>query len=287
MKTETDIVGRLARLTGSLRTARGTHPEALERARRVLASAPLEGHSAALLRARASELSPAASAAVERIAAQVSPSERDEALHIRARSWPPPPESLDAPAQLLADHGRLAESLGPFETDDFDLIWFELFYDADLTSIVDAGTGVSLILIPRTSVSLVVGSTEVSQAPLGSGTVWLRAQALHPSAPANGYAGLRIREGSLRLSQPAQIVDGALRATPGTVVTLRLSLVSASSLPPSPHGGDARDLRIETPATATFIFQVGGDGRLASADSGRLEVYTSRIELAHQSAIAE
>ena len=287
MKTETDVVGLLARLTGSLRAARGTRPEALERARRVLASAPLEGDSAALLRAHAGELSPAASAALQRIAAEASASERDEALHVRGRRWPPAPESFDAPAQLLADHGQVVESLGPFETDDFDLIWFDLFYDVDFASVVDAGTGASLILIPRTSVSLLIGSTEISHAALGPGTVWLRANALHPSAPTNGYAGLRIREGSLRLSQPAQVVGGALRATPGTVVTLQLSLVSAPSPPASPHGGDARDLRVDTPAAATFIFQVGGAGRLSSADSGRLEVYTSRIELAHQSAIAE
>uniref|UniRef100_A0ABX1N3U0 Uncharacterized protein n=1 Tax=Aromatoleum buckelii TaxID=200254 RepID=A0ABX1N3U0_9RHOO len=253
----------------------------------MLASASFEWDSAVFLRARSDELSPAASAALKRIAAEVSTLERDEALHVRVRSWPPALESLAPPTQLLAEHGRIVESLGPFETDDFDLIWFDLFYDVELALVLDAGSGAPLILIPRTSVSLLTGTAEVSHMALAPGTVWMRAQALHSSAPTSGYAGLRIREGSLRFSQPVQVIGGALRAMPGTIVTLQLSLVSAPSPPPSPHGGDARDLRVDTPAAATFIFQVGGAGRLSSAATGRLAVYTSRIELAYESASAE
>jgi hypothetical protein len=148
-------------------------------------------------------------------------------------------------------------------------------------SIVDSATNRMIGAVP--DMALPAGPGGISALELPAGSVWLAALLFDSAAPSGSWAGVRIRGGALRLSVPAAVSGTALQVSPGTVITLHLKLDRGAAASASgAHGGDARDLKVETPDEATFLAHVGSGVKLTEAREGALEVYGARLRLRHQ-----
>lgn len=148
-------------------------------------------------------------------------------------------------------------------------------------SIVDSATNRMIGAVP--DVALPAGPGGISALELPAGSVWLATLLFDSAAPNGSWAGVRIRGGALSLSVPATVSGTALQVSPGTVITLQLKLDRGAAVPAAgSHGGDARELKVETPEAATFIAQVGSGAKLTEAREGALEVFGARLRLRHQ-----
>lgn len=131
---EARLVSRLAELTGLLSPAEGTPPEALDRARRLLAEALLNSQSEPME-------DPSGSSSVttnidtlpqqtvddlRRIGHDAIPAQRDRSLRIFRRTWPLLTTHVPQSEPAWASGWSLESSIGPFESADGDLVWFDI-----------------------------------------------------------------------------------------------------------------------------------------------------------------
>src|SRR6266850_694598 len=89
-------------------------------------------------------------------------------------------------------------------------------------------------------------------------TVWILARLFDPAAPTGHYAGLRVKGGSLTLSQNPQITGDKLTIAAGVTATCNLELEQSNAFasdPSSPYGIDARNAQHQLPKTFEFSFQ--------------------------------
>jgi hypothetical protein len=114
---------------------------------------------------------------------------------------------------------------------------------------------------------------------LAAGSVWIQSRQLASGAPADGFTGLRIKGGTIRLSAPPVIgPGGAVVVPPSVTVTLSLTLDPPAAATGSGPGADAREATAGLPATVRFVFTAAG-ARLDHADPARMVAYGCEVSL--------
>ena len=281
MTSEAGVVARLAELTASLIPAAGTSVEALERTRRLLSEAllsaqlePLTDTAAAPIGvdSLASELTEDGRDALTRVVREVSQATRDPSLRMFRRTWPILAQHVRHAVPSWARGWELRDSFGPFESAEGALVWWDVRLVSEHAVVVDATSGKPLFALPRGTWHADTGAGTVSQLEIPAGSVWLSAPLFDGNAAAGSFAALRIREGSVVLSEVGGILGDQLRAPQGCVVTLRLE-VDTDNVP------QARTVGL--PEFVEFAFAVGGSAKLGAAGSSGLELHGNAIRLTH------
>jgi len=284
---EVRLVSRLAELTGLLSPAEDTPPAALDQARRLLAEALLNGQSEPL-----EDLSGPGSVPttidtlpqqivddLRRVVHDSIPAQRDHSLRIFRRTWPLLTAHVAQSVPAWASGWSLESSIGPFESVESGLVWFDIRRTATPVVLVDSQTERLLIGLPPATLSAVPVHAGVTVLDIPAGSVWFAASLFDARSPAGSFAGLRIRGGTLTLSHAAFVQGNTIRASPGIVATLRLHLDPPERPPRTRHGGDARRVSVGFPEQVTFTLSVGAGGKLIQAAPAALEIYGNRIRL--------
>lgn len=284
---EVRLVSRLAELTGPLYPAEVTPPAALDQARRLLAEAllndqsePMEGPSGPSSVLTSIDTLPLQIVDdLRRVVDDAIPAQRDRSLRIFRRTWPLLATHVSQSVPAWASGWSLELSIGPFESAEGGLVWFDIRRTATPVVLVDSQTERPLIGLPPATLSAVPVHAGVTVLNIPAGSVWFAASLFDARSPAGSFAGLRIRGGTLTLSHAAFVQGNTIRASPGIVATLRLHLDPPERPPRTRHGGDARKVSAEFPEHAIFTLSVGAGGKLIQAAPAALEIYGNRIRL--------
>jgi hypothetical protein len=150
----------------------------------------------------------------------------------------------------------IQHSLGPFHSLDGRLFWFDFFPIVRLVPLYLAGDPQpALLFFERTFVG--VSPDLGSHHRLGQSSFWVRANLLAGAAPAAGYVGLHIEEGTLGFSAPPTNLGGRLTMPAGSkcTVDLRLSSSMHPAAAPGRAGLDASNAELTTPDQIVFELQ--------------------------------
>lgn len=216
---------------------------------------------------------------LRRTAADALSAPRDPALRVFRRTWPLLANTVAQSVPAWALGWAPESSFGPFESNEGDLVWFDVRRTEMPVLLVDAQTGRPLVSLPQATLPVDGAATEANVLRIPAGSVWLAAALFDAASPSGSFAGLRIRGGTLTLSHPPLIHGSAIEVAPGIVATLLLQLEPPERLSRSRHGGDARKVGVDLPEQATFTIAVGVGGRLVQLSRAALEVYGSRLRL--------
>ncbi|WP_207483543.1 hypothetical protein [Arenibaculum pallidiluteum] len=283
-----DLVRLLAELTGLLSPIEGAAPDALERVRRLLASALARGQAEPIHAASDSgfppppidTLPPELVDELRRIVDEAAAGSPDPSLRMARRLWPDPDAEPGTTTPIWTSGWAPEESIGPFATEDGGVVWFDAHRTVGNPDIiVDVATGRPVILLSRPALppdSVSAGTTDFE---LPACTLWLAASAFDAEAPAGSFAGLRVQGGTVALSQAASVHGSVVTLAPGAVVTLRLQIAPPERRPSGAAGGDAPGASVTPPERADFSMTVGGEGRLVGAAPARLDAYGASVEL--------
>jgi hypothetical protein len=174
-------------------------------------------------------------------------------------------------------------SYGPFANLDDRPLWVDVYPPGALVRVLRGTdpTPVLLLTLPAAAVKADKGYT------LPAGSVWIRSNLLHPDAI--GYTGLRIKSGSLLLSEmagvPAGVSNPPIVLTGTTTATLTIQ-TDPPALPPIGGGGTGQDgarAQVVIPPTATFQFAPTGT-TLTAAGDGSMKAYGTKIDLKRSAA---
>lgn len=284
---EARLISRLAELTGLLSTAKGTPPERLDQARRLLAQALLNSQSEPMEDPSSSSSVPPNINTLPQqtvddlryIVHDAISAQRDHSLRIFRRTWPLLATQVPQSVPAWASGWSLESSIGPFESADDGLVWFDIRRTATPGLLINSQTERPLISLPQATLSAGPVNVDVTVLNIPAGSVWLAASLFDSNSPAGSFAGLRIRGGTLTLSHAAFAHGNIIRVSPGIVATLQLRLDPPERSPRSRHGGDALKVSADLPEQATFTLSVGAGGRLVQLAPATLEAYGSRMRL--------
>ena len=158
---EARLVSRLAELTGLLSPAEGTPPEALDQARRLLAEALLNGQSELMEDPSSPSSAPTTIDTLpqqtvddlRRIVQDAIPAQRDRSLRIFRRTWPLLATHVPQSVPTWASGWSPESSIGPFESAEGGLVWFDIRRTATPVLLIDSQTERPLISLPQATLS--------------------------------------------------------------------------------------------------------------------------------------
>lgn len=184
---------------------------------------------------------------------------------------------------------KVDHSVGPFLNKDGRQFWYDFFPIEQLVALYMQGATEPILLFkvrtgrvfpnpvnPRIggSISLTTTYTLLPE------SIWINARLFTSQAPTGSYTGLRIEGGTLRLSQPPQMINNKLTLTSGTVATVELKLAQPAvqdADEESPFGIDARKMQLQLPTTLRFTFSNQGS-RIEEVADARWELYGQPID---------
>ena len=199
--------------------------------------------------------------------------------------------TLPASTSLLSKAGAAwssglapSESLGPFLDKLGQPVWVDV-YPIVRNLRFERSPGAAPFLVVPVSVIVRHDALFGPHRPppvefdLAAGSVWIQSRQLAGGAPADGFTGLRIKGGTIRLSAPPVIGSGgAVVVPPSLTVTLSLTLDPPAGATGTGPGADAREARAAAPATVRFVF-TGAGARLDHADPAMIAAYGCGVPL--------
>jgi hypothetical protein len=179
----------------------------------------------------------------------------------------------DAEPTLTAGRA-VVTSLGPFLDRLGRDVFIDLFERRQMVAFVRAGESRPFLLVEVRGLPLTSASI-----PLEAGSVWFRSDQLASAAPSGGYTGLKITGGSLAFGSSLTLSGTSVVIPPNVNVTLTMQLAVSAPVIGAGPGQDARDMVIQTPTHATFIFGPAG-ASLSGLGTAQLIVYGTKIPMA-------
>ncbi|HTV91509.1 MAG TPA: hypothetical protein VMG98_02205 [Verrucomicrobiae bacterium] len=170
--------------------------------------------------------------------------------------------------------GTVATTYGPFADAIGALHWFDIFPPVEQTPIARGSASTPFAVLPIAVPSGPLPKTMT----LGSGTLWIAAQLLAGSAPANGYAGIAITGGTATFSTAATASSTGLTIATTTTLTLTVTTQPAGASGSGSPGGDGAAASTSVPATVTFKFTSTGATITAASDAS-LKAYGQSVAL--------
>jgi hypothetical protein len=218
------ILEQLLALTGRLKAQSGVPADALESLRLQLAASLIQQNPASLPIIRDPALDPAINdAAIAGVTLATQLTQAGTRFRVIRDSYLTPAVTPDRPREVL----------GPFVDADGSLVRFAVFENTRFLAVHLA----IFVPFPLPQEALILLPLETSTNDgnqtftIPAGTVWLRARFLVGNSP--GYAGLRVKGGSLRFDRPALPIPGR-RLAVASNNQWRLTLE-----PEQPEAGDA------------------------------------------------
>jgi hypothetical protein len=161
-----------------------------------------------------------------------------------------------------AGGARILRTFGPFFGRDGRPRWFDFFKVEKLVALYFNGHAEPAMLFKAVfNVRRIIGPIQppevTKQYTLLPGSVWINAKLFSNTAPVNRYCGIRVKGGTITLSEMPQLVTNHLSIAPNTNV--QVSLTMEQPLPDTAtaadeHGADARALKMKLPTNWKFSF---------------------------------
>jgi hypothetical protein len=177
--------------------------------------------------------------------------------------------------------GMQPVSIGPFAGELGALQWFDIFTAAaPQTSITRSPGTAPFLILPLTVPAAPIPAT----LQVGAGTLWIEAQLLAAAAPAGGYAGVAITQGTITFGTAATAVSGGLQVDAATTLTLTIT-PSTQQTPVSggAPGADGGAVVADLPAEVTFAF-TPASAQITAAGNASLKIYGTTVDLEWQEA---
>lgn len=115
-------------------------------------------------------------------------------------------------------------------------------------------------------------------------SVWINAHLLSNTAPEGQYCGLRVKSGTITLSELPTLLGNKLTIKAGVLANVSLSLeqkeLETSADPANPYGLDARNAEFDLPQTFSFSFK-GNDKTILAVDEFSVKVYGQRYDFSY------
>ena len=144
----------------------------------------------------------------------------------------------------------VAETVGPLLSEDGREFYFDMYRIVRLIPVYFAGDvrpaflfrlrERTISLTDRLDLGEVVGLLNKRRYTLAAGSIWIRANLLAPTAPTDGYCGLRVRGGVLTVTPSVSVQNDRLTIPAGGQCGLRI-LLATPAVPPFAGGAMARD----------------------------------------------
>ncbi len=196
--------------------------------------------------------------------------DRDEeaAYRVFVREVPIREKLLHASLPDWADGAKVSHSIGPFTHKDGRRFWYDFFPVTKLIALYIQGIAEPVLLCrirpkrPSNGRRPRPERIEISKKyRLTKGSIWINSRFLASNAPVGTYTGLTIKGGQLTLSTHPVEQDEKLTVPAQTIISVQLDLQQAEIADAdskSPHGVDARDLKLELPEQLAFHFSAQG-----------------------------
>ena len=203
---------------------------------------------------------------IETVAKKTIEAPEDDGLRTFIRMVPARTAQVSGSTPDWANGAQAVETLGPFVTSEGRYAWVDIFKTIKLTTLY---SGTDPILLFQTRVQ----PTRVSRGavfPIVAGTVWIKAKLLSIEAPDTAYVGIKVKSGSINLSQSPTLINKKITLKPNTNIEVSLKMeqhVPVTTSETSPYGKDARDAEFKLPESFEFIWS-GATKKLTSLSIG-------------------
>lgn len=266
----------LATLTGHLHTSNENEEQALADFQKLAGTVLLQQDSASITTAPLSfqatdlfspdKIHPERKAAIEDLAKTVLEgveAEQESSLRLFARTVPVRATDIPGSIPAWATGAMLDQSFGPFIGIDGRPVWFDFYRIERLIEIYTEGQSLPTILfrasLRRGLLDLITAKNITAQKhyTVVEGSVWIRASLLSPSAPADRYCGLKVKDGDITLDAAPDLVGGKLVIRNTNNVRVALDLLQQEDPGVSLTGNigsDARNAVYELPSSFSFRF---------------------------------
>ncbi len=157
----------------------------------------------------------------------------------------------------------VSESFGPFLDNNGLHIWFDFYLPTRMVSVCFKGSSTPVLLIP------VWGTISPKKTyKIEAGSVWIASSLIVNNLSLAGYyTGLKVRGGSLELSEKAEVDADRIIIKPGVKATLSLGLDQNVAGDPSPDAGfDAAAAEVNLPQACSLKFTTAS-GQLTASDA--------------------
>jgi hypothetical protein len=177
--------------------------------------------------------------------------------------------------------GMLPQSIGPFADELGALQWFDIFAAAAPQTAVTRGPATApFLLLPLTVPAAPIPTT----LQVGAGSLWIDAQLLAAAAPAGGYAGLAITQGTITFDTAPTAVSGGLQIDAATTLTLTVTpSTQQTAVGGGAPGADGGAVVAGLPAEVTLVF-TSAAAQISAVANASLTVYGSTVDLEWQQA---
>jgi hypothetical protein len=155
------------------------------------------------------------------------------------------------------------KTFGPFLDEHGLQVWFDFYFAVRLVQVCFQGGAAPVVLIPLWGT--VTGKASYA---LEAGSVWIASELIAQGSALSGYyTGLKVKGGSLELSQAAVVSSGKILIPPGAAATLHLNLDQNLVVATAVDAGiDAKDAVVNLPTTLDLKFTSLGSS-VAPGDS--------------------
>jgi hypothetical protein len=169
---------------------------------------------------------------------------------------------------------RPARTFGPFVDKTGRPWWFDTFTFSNPLEVRRSGASNDFLVLPKG----VTGSGISQRYSIPAGTIWIASQQFAPQAPANTFAGIRIKSGVLTIAGVGGLADPLIIAADAAVTLTIVRDPSSQSGPATGPGLDATNAAANFPVSASFVFGASGIESI-SAEGASVTAYGSTIQL--------
>ncbi|HEU4901326.1 MAG TPA: hypothetical protein VFT06_01010, partial [Flavisolibacter sp.] len=221
--------------------------------------------------------------------AEKEPEEKEENLRMFVRDVPVRTTQIPGSVPSWAAGAELAQSFGPFLAPDGRLTWFDFYRTDKLIALYLDGQALPVLLfkasLRRGLLDIITSKNIAAQKHYNvvEGSVWIKASLLSPSAPADRYCGLRVKDGDITLDAAPDLVTNKLVIKNNNRVRVAVNLVQqndpASGVTDA-AGTDARNAVYTLPGAFAFSF-IGTAKTLEQIGAARWDVYGNTLQFAY------
>jgi len=149
-----------------------------------------------------------------------------------------------------------ARTFGPFADSAGRHIWHDLFTTSKQLHVRRSVNGEDFLLLPFATPRRLARPAARVNITIPAGSIWIAARLFSASAPAGGYAGVRIKGGTLTMGSNDHVSNDVLVVQPAETITLRVTLDpgAAAAGPASGPGAEATTTNVTLPDSVTFVF---------------------------------
>ena len=218
---------------------------------------------------------------INKLSAKKAKREENDSFRMFVREVPVRDPLLHGSVPAWAEGAKVSHSLGPFTHKDGRRFWYDFYSLSKFIALYIQGVENPVLLCsirPLRRGSTFIGLRK--EYTLNRGSVWINSKYLAFHAPDGDYTGLAITGGQLHLTTDPVDRDGHLTVSANTTISVTLDLdhpIPEKGEEESPHGVDARNMKLVLPER--FSFHFSGRGRtIDEVSDTRWHLYGQEME---------